>query len=297
MKKRLAAWLSGGFLVVSAVCLGSFILVMMSISNAVNSLRGEGKKGPAWALILIALWRPVRRSLRRHSGVLTFLGSMLVFGVFIFRDVIKEREKELAASVDFAESIFSVRVAQWNTNRRLAVLLRHGQAPPPGSSQSGAFVDYAETIVKAGRWELDDANEQIEACIELNASFPKEFRENRQQLADLERELEDLRRRKEVLLPKIALTVAAGLLRGGEGFVTVRKAEQTYEELVNEVVSLTETVVSTEKELLKLARSEVARHEKKVKRATHRSYFLYGAGFLLAFLAQLAGVKEIPHPE
>jgi hypothetical protein len=50
-----------------------------------------------------------RMLLRRHAQVLTFVGALVVFATFIVREEVRENLKDLIASIDSAQSVFSTR--------------------------------------------------------------------------------------------------------------------------------------------------------------------------------------------
>jgi hypothetical protein len=62
---------------------------------------------------------------RRHERLISFIGASIVLATFILREIVRDHLKDLADSLDQAQSVFSIRGQLDETNLRLRLLLSH----------------------------------------------------------------------------------------------------------------------------------------------------------------------------
>jgi hypothetical protein len=238
--------------------------------------------------------------LRRHSGIITILGPFIVFGTFIFKEVLREGQKDLVDDIKSEESaaavqnnIHSLYQLVWDNyytnienaleNEEWNALENWPKVPLPRELFKHS-VDAWRALWKASSANNHDISKSLKLASELSsklhASSDSEVLSQLQNL--LNQNSERVRR-------------CAGLL-GGIVFARIT-GEPTWMlpveigQLHSEQIYLVDRIEDVTHKLLEKEHSALHKSENNYRTFTNVSYGLYTLGFLVTVCGQLLGIK------
>jgi hypothetical protein len=119
----------------------------------------------------------LKAALKKHEGILTLIGALIVFGTFIVKDTIRERYKEWAESIETAEIHYKLAAELTDTKKEIRELLDEfrfvrkdiyelKRKPKPYHRDAEIF------MVELGQREILNASAEIENLSMLITKLP-----------------------------------------------------------------------------------------------------------------------------
>jgi hypothetical protein len=143
--------------------------------------------------------------LRRHSAIITLLGPFIVFGTFIFKEVLRERQKDLVDDIKSEEHAFAIRneihtlyhmVWKLNFNSNSIPKVESSENHPLTTQEIAQWFDSWEEV---NNMNLDDIANSLERAEDLYGKLDKpSVAKERSDLAKLKEQLSSYRQRNEV---------------------------------------------------------------------------------------------------
>jgi hypothetical protein len=224
------------------------------------------------------------RWLRRHQGILTFIGAVIVFGTFVTKDALRDHLKDLVDSIERSEGIYVVRSdihgleTHLQKMERDMIALRTPEGPHP---ELGRSLEREGNVIML--LQEIDRNQSIALanCAVLAENFPKGLREEIggmiQALAKQQRELRD-----RVNPNVIILGPEAG-----------RDHTKTLDKYHLDAVLLDLSIGELVSRELVMANSIRDKTQNRYTFASWASYFLYTLGWGLGLAGRLVGAGDV----
>lgn len=226
-------------------------------------------------------WR-FKLSFVRHRRFLTFLGALIVFTTFIVKEGLREQLKDLASSIDSAESVFVIRndgnaTVRWLQRLQEQIDWIAEKIKLKGTTYSGDMIERAHSsseiigqVHESLTTSLDNISRLIEKIPHQEAS--------KSEVEKLQKELQELRDHRTAFElafnrePSMDLVWKLGAL-----LVSTQKLSDEIRDLARDV--------------LENAEKARVRRERVVSITTWASYALYTLGWGLGLLGRIYGVE------
>jgi hypothetical protein len=118
--------------------------------------------------------------LKKHPRLVSFIGASIVLATFILREVVRDHLKDLANSLDQAQSVFAIQGQLDSTNQRLRWLLNH--------EDFEITLKQIRRIAKSGP-TFEDTKDGIDSLLEQDISVVADLQATQQNLNRLLRKL------------------------------------------------------------------------------------------------------------
>jgi hypothetical protein len=224
-------------------------------------------------------WDVTRPRLKRHSQVFTFLGASLVFGTFLCKEVILERQKSIVEQADNAQRTFLV-LKRLNLLNTRVTAIEGADINFPGHENPEIINSEVEAQVLRATRGASNIDAYIESLTDLMNEVHKTS-VDREKLNRLNKQRNEMRSNLRDLEAQ-----------DDEG-VSLDIVKPHVAELVTQQNSIESNARRFSEELLRRLRDEKQKAEKTKKHITIWSYVFYSTGFFVGLLGQLIGVESV----
>jgi hypothetical protein len=225
------------------------------------------------------------RWLRRHHRMLTFVGTLIIFGTFIVKDALREQLKDLADSLKSAKAQF---IEELNTSESFAAYARIERKV---DSVKAYILDPADLkkLIDDKLEQLTLAGERIQRMDSALANI-ESLSEKLSADKNIALLIGNIQSQRQTALQKYAEVRKKGgiLIPDPRAYGGVRyplgEAEYSAEKLKDAVSDLSRIVLDRTESVLK-------KNERRSSIPTWASYFLYTLGWGLGLVGRLVGVE------
>jgi hypothetical protein len=232
-------------------------------------------------------WRWFRRQLRHYSGLISFLGIVILLGTFIVKDVLRDRQKDLLDSLEAAGAAWTVKQSTNNIDSKIDLLAREFKTWKTESEKDALrkFELVRSTTGVFLNSVVDEMAANAMLFERLPSALAKKYKRKQKEFEAEEKESGD----RYFSLQSISISMS----KPG-------KEEDSNREMsaVNDIwvvglklADLEMKVVQEKLDITKDFEDETAHATRLLKRFTILSYILYPLGVLIGALGQLAGAK------
>jgi ABC-type transporter Mla subunit MlaD len=220
-----------------------------------------------------------RLFLKRHRQSLSLVGALIVFSTFVIKDAIRQDVKDTVDSLQAAEDVFVTR----SENQAAAMTLASIKAYVENlSNKTDSALDYlddelsgVQEMVLQGKRNLDNLKRMIDKLPGTNAPLISS-------LHKLEGNYDAVFESTKT----VSQGVADGLIRMERRAERIAAVGNQTSDLLIEIQTFADKVIETSDEVRKA-------EERKYRRYTMLSYFLYAIGWSLALFGRLFGMDSM----
>jgi hypothetical protein len=225
----------------------------------------------------------VKRFLTKHRRVMTFVGALIVFVTFVVKDGVRERLKDLAASINSAESVFAIRndtatTAMWLQRIQEQVDWVSEKVTLKGTKYSGDMVERLHSSLEITNEVHESLAVSLDNISQLLEKVPGQ-RQNEKKHKEIEDRLRDLREQREALLMVFTREPMSILWKIAP--------------LLNETQMASDGARQLAKDVLTEAAKERKQRETLLGVCTWMSYILYTLGWGLGLAGRVYGVGDV----
>jgi hypothetical protein len=226
--------------------------------------------------------------LQRYAGLFSILGILIVLGTFIFRDVLRDRTKDLLGSLEAANATAMLKQSISIIEEKDAFIERNLESFRSQSTQKADSERRFEFSAATAALTLHNTQNKLAFIAILSAKLPSSFpprKYYRRMQKDFEAKLKE---------------IEDGYDGLSEDYVLANKAERTdkISSLDRQMTRLYERLKCLESDVKKERDNLTSDFEKETAHTTHQlrtytylTYVLYPAGLLIGILGGIAGAK------